>query len=171
MEVNVKQAGLFDFFIQCLQDLYGAEKKVHKCYAALSLASFIPELQTALSNQAEEANNHIARLELIFKILDHKPGQCRCDIIEILSDKAASIVKTVAAGTALRDAEIIYAVQLVAHYKIASYGSLVSLMGEIGYPDAEILLDKCLAEEKNADSYLTQIAVNFINPAAKRESG
>jgi len=43
-------------------------------------------------------------------------------------------------------------------------------MGEIGYPDAEILLDQCLVEEKYADSYLTQIAVNFINPAAKKES-
>jgi ferritin-like metal-binding protein YciE len=170
MEVSAKQTGLFDFFTQCLQDLYGAEKKVVKCYAALSLASFTPELQSALSGQSEEANSHISRLELIFGLLEHKPGKCRCEIIELLSDKAASIVKTVETGTALRDAEIIYAVQLIAHYKIASYGSLVSLMGEIGYPDAEMLLAQCLTEEKNADSYLTQIALNFINPAAKKES-
>lgn len=170
MEVSAKQTGLYDFFIQCLQDLYGAEKKVMKCYAALSLASFTPELQSALSAQLEQANSHIHRLELIFKMLDHQPGQCRCEIIEILSEKAASIVRNVETGTALRDAEIIYAVQLVAHYKIANYGSLVSLMGEIGYPDAEILLDQSLIEEKNADSYLTRIAVNFINPAAKKES-
>ena len=170
METSAKQTGLYDFFTQCLQDLYGAEKKIHKCYAALSLASFTPELQSALSSQAEEANNHISRLELIFKMLDYKPDTCKCEIVEILSEKAAAIVKNVETGTALRDAEIIYAVQLVEHYKIASYGSLVSLMGEIGYPDAEILLDQCLADEKNADGYLTQIAVNFINPAAKKES-
>jgi ferritin-like metal-binding protein YciE len=170
MKAITKQTGLFDFFIQCLQDLYGAEQKVHKCYAALSLASFTPELQNVMSFLSEQANSHLSRLDLIFKMLDSQPGQCRCEIIELLSEKAASIVRNVETGTALRDAEIIYAVQLVAHYKIASYGSLVSLMAEIGYPDAEILLDQSLTEEKNADNNLSKIALDFVNPAAKKES-
>lgn len=170
MEGQLKKKGLYDFFIQCLQDLYCAEKKSVKCFAALSIASYTEELQHALRSQAEEATNHLERLELIFTLLEHQPEKGKCGVIEILSEKAADIVKSVETGTALRDAAIIYAVQLIEHYKIASYGSIVSLMGEIGYPDAEVLLNQCLADEKNADGYLTQIALNFINPAAKRES-
>lgn len=170
MEGQWKETGLFNFFIQCLQDLYCAEKKSVKCLAALSIASITDELRHALTTQSEEAENHLERLALIFKLLKHEPEKSKSDIIETLSEKAAAIVKTVETGTALRDAAIIYAVQLIVHYKIASYGSLVSLMGEIGYPDAEILLGQCLTEEKNSDAYLTQIAVNFINPAAKKES-
>lgn len=158
------------FFIQCLQDLYSAEKKFVKCAAALSIAAYTQELRSALLAQSHEAEMHVERLEMVFSLLDRKPGEGRCKIVEILSDKSAEIVKTVETGTALRDAAIIYAVQLIAHYKIASYGSLISLLGELECDSAQVLLERCLSEEKNADGYLTQIAINFINPAAKRES-
>lgn len=164
-----KELGLTDFFIQCLQDLYGAERKFIKCAAALSIAAYTEELQTALTAQSHEAETHIDRLEHVFKLLNSHPGEGKCKIIEILSEKSADIVKTVETGTALRDAAIIYAVQLIAHYKIASYGTLISLLEELEGDSAQVLLERCLAEEKNADSHLTQIAINVINPAAKRE--
>ncbi|QNK61261.1 DUF892 family protein [Pedobacter sp. PAMC26386] len=167
---QLRAQGLQDFFVQCLQDLYIAEKKLVNCAAALSIAAFTEELQRALIAQSEEAGLHVQRLDNVFDLMNQQPGIGRCHIIEILSDKAASIVKTVETGTALRDAAIIYAVQLIAHYKIASYGSLISLLAELDYPKAKLILKQCLADEKSADSYLTQIAVNFINPAAQRES-
>lgn len=165
-----KENGLRSFFIQCLQDLYGAEKKFIKCAAALSIAAYTEELQSSLISQMHEAETHIERLHLVFKLLDDKPGEGKCKIIEILSDKSAEIVKTVETGTAVRDAAIIYAVQLIAHYKIASYGTLVSLLEELEDDSAQVLLERCLIEEKNADAYLTQIAINFINPEARKES-
>lgn len=170
MTDQLKERGLMNFFIQCLQDLYSAEKKFIKCAAALSIAGYTEELQSALMSQSKEAEVHKERLDLVFKLLKKEPGEGKCKIIEILTDKSAEIVKTVETGTALRDAAIIYAVQLIVHYKIASYGSLISLMGELGDDSAQVLLERCLAEEKNADAYLTQIAINFINPAAKKES-
>lgn len=170
MADQLNDGGLLGFFVQCLQDLYSAEKKVVKCTAALSIAAYTEELQSALISQSHEAETHKERLELVFKMLDKQPGEGHCKIIDILSDKSAEIVKTVETGTALRDTAIIYAVQLIAHYKIASYGSLISLLGEIEADSAQVLLERCLAEEKNADAYLTQIAINFINPAAKKES-
>jgi len=169
MKDQLKEGGLLKFFIECLQDIYNAEKKTVKCAAALSIAAYTEELQTALVSQSHEAENHIERLEQVFKLLRISPGLGKCKIIEILSDKSAEIVKTVETGTALRDAEIIYAMQLVAHYKIACYGSLISLLGEIEEDSAQVLLERCLAEEKNADAYLTRIAVSVINPAASRE--
>ncbi|AMP99256.1 hypothetical protein AY601_2362 [Pedobacter cryoconitis] len=168
---QLRAQGLQDFFIQCLQDLYIAEKKLINCAAALSIAAFTEELQRALIAQSEEASLRVQRLDIIFDSMNQQVGKGNCDIIEILSEKAASIVKTVETGTALRDAAIIYAVQLIAHYKIASYGSLISLLAELDYPKAKMLLKDCLAEEKAADAYLTKIAVEFINPAAQSESG
>ncbi|MBB6502480.1 DUF892 family protein [Pedobacter cryoconitis] len=167
---HLRRQGLRNFFIQCLQDLYIAEKKLVNCAAALSIAAYKEELQRALILQSEEAGVHVQRLDTIFEMMNEQPVKGKCNIIEILSDKAASVVKTVETGTALRDAAIIYAVQLIAHYKIASYGSLISLLAELDYPKAKSLLKDCLTDEREADSYLTQIAVNFINPAAQRES-
>jgi ferritin-like metal-binding protein YciE len=170
MADQLTEGGLFKFFIECLQDIYNAEKKFVKSAAALSIAAYTEELRRALLSQSHQAETHVERLELVFELLKTKPGQGKCRIIEILSDKSADILKTVETGTALRDAEIIYAVQLIAHYKIACYGSLISLLEEIEEDSAQVLLERCLAEEKNADAYLSQMAVNVINPAAKRES-
>jgi ferritin-like metal-binding protein YciE len=170
MADQLKEGGLFKFFIECLQDLHSAEKKFVKSAAALSIAACTEELRSALLSQSHESETHVERLEMVFKLLKAKPSEGKCKIIEILSDKAADIVKTVETCTALRDAEIIYAVQLISHYKIACYGSLISLLGEIEEDSAQVLLERCLAEEKNSDAYLTQLAVNVINPAAKKES-
>jgi len=167
---RLRKQGLQNFFVQCLQDLYIAEQKLVNCAAALSIAAYKEELQRALILQSEEAGTHVQRLDEVFEMMNEQPVKGKCNIIEILSDKAASVVKTVETGTALRDAAIIYAVQLIAHYKIASYGSLISLLSELNYPKAKQLLKECLADEREADSYLTQIAVNFINPAAQSES-
>lgn len=166
----MEAGGLSDFFVQCLEDLYSLEKKFTKCAAALSIAAYTEELQHALMEQAREAETHIGRLELVFSQLEKKVTEGRCRMIDTLSDKAAEIVKTIPTGTAVRDAAIIYAVQLIVHYKIASYGSLMSLLNELEDDQARLLLERCLAEEKNADAYLTQIAGNIINPAAKKES-
>jgi len=170
MAEQLKERGLINFFTQCLQDLYSAEKKCVKCAAALSIAAYTEELQSALISQSHAAESHLVRLELVFRQLKKEPSDGKCKIIEILSEKSAEIVKTVETGTALRDAAIIYAVQLIIHYKIASYGSLISLLDEIGDDSAQVLLERCLVDEKTADAYLTQIAIDFINPAASRES-
>ena len=171
MADQLKRGGLFVFFVECLQDLYSAEKKIVKCAAALSIAAYTEELQNALCDQSHVAESHVERLETVFKLLSEKPGDGKCKIIETLSEKSAEIIKTVETGTALRDAAIIYAVQLIAHYKISSYGSLISLLGEIENDSAQVLLERCLSDEKHADAYLTHIATQFINPAAKQESG
>ncbi|MCX2479830.1 DUF892 family protein [Pedobacter sp. MC2016-15] len=170
MAGQLKEGGLFEFFTACLQDLYNAEKKFVKCAAALSIAAYTVELQTALLSQSQESEKHIERLEQVFKHLTLVPGEGKCKIIELLSDKSADIVKTVETGTALRDTAIIYAVQLIGHYKIACYGSLISLLEEIEEDNAQVLLERCLSDEKHADTQLTQLAILVINPAAKRES-
>ena len=170
MADQLNEGGLFKFFTECLQDLYNAEKKFVKCAAALSIAAYTGELQAALLSQSHESETHLERLETVFKLLGLKPGEGKCKIIEILSDKSADIVKTVETGTALRDAAIIYAVQLIAHYKIACYGSLISLLEEIEQDSAQVMLERCLAEEKHTDASLARLAMNVINPAAKKES-
>lgn len=161
--------GLFNFFADCLQDIYSAEKKIVKCAAGLSIAAVTPELQQTLLSMSRDAEMHVARLIEVFTLLNLQPSDSKCRIVETLSEKSAEVMKTVPTGTALRDAAIIYTVQLIAHYKIACYGSLISLLEEIGNDQAEVLMERCLADEKHADSHLTDIAIHIINPAASLE--
>jgi ferritin-like metal-binding protein YciE len=79
------------------------------------------------------------------------------------------IVADTEKGSITRDAGIISAGQKIEHYEIASYGTLKTLAGVLGYDEAAELLDATLQEEKNADNMLTQIAESSINQGAKSE--
>jgi ferritin-like metal-binding protein YciE len=47
---------------------------------------------------------------------------------------------------------------------------LRTLAGTLGYTEAQKLFDETIAEEKNADSLLTQVAENYVNEAAAAEA-
>jgi ferritin-like metal-binding protein YciE len=56
------------------------------------------------------------------------------------------------------DVELICAAQKVEHYKIAAYGSIVAYAKLLEMGDAAELLEATLAEEKETDETLTEIA-------------
>lgn len=72
-------------------------------------------------------------------------------------------------GSAHRDVGLIFASQKAEHYEIATYGGMVTLAKTLGYNDAAEILAKTLAQEKEADELLTNIAENNINYQASTE--
>ncbi len=59
---------------------------------------------------------------------------------------------------AVLDAGLACTAQKIAHYKIASYGTLCALAAQLGYRTAVALLSDSLAEEKDIDRKLTVLA-------------
>jgi len=89
--------------------------------------------------------------------------------MEGLLKEATELLSDTDKGTEVRDVAIISAAQKVEHYEIASYGTLRTLAGTLGYNEVQGLLDETLAEEKNADALLTQVAENYVNETAAAE--
>jgi ferritin-like metal-binding protein YciE len=84
-------------------------------------------------------------------------------------DEGEDIIDDTEEGTAQRDVGLIFAGQKAEHYEIATYGGMVTLAKTLGYNDAADLLGQTLAEEKEADALLTQIAENNVNYQASTE--
>jgi ferritin-like metal-binding protein YciE len=164
-----ENTGLLDFFLERIMNLYDAEKKFMKCFVALSISAYADELRTALNTPSTEAESHITRLEQILKSLDKKVAGTPCEVVAALTEKCNNLIKKNEPGTAMRDAAIIYAAQMIEHYKIASYGVLQQIAVELEFEQAAMLLEKCLEEEKNTSAYLSQIAQNITNPAASNK--
>lgn len=162
--------GLLAFFLERMLNLYDAEKKFMKCFVALSISAYADELRSALDVPSTEAESHISRLEMILKSLNKKPVGKACEIVAALTEKSNNLIKKNEPGTAMRDAAIIYAAQLIEHYKIASYGILHQIALELKLEQAQLLLGKCLEDEKNTSAYLSQIAQNITNPAASNKA-
>jgi ferritin-like metal-binding protein YciE len=164
------ESALKELFVDELKDIYWAEKHLASALPKMIKGATSDDLKTTITNHLEETKNHATRLESVFQSIGEKAVAKKCLAMEGLLKEATELLSDTDKGTEVRDVAIISAAQKVEHYEIASYGTLRTLAGTLGYSEAQGLLDETLAEEKNADSLLTQVAENYVNEAAAAEA-
>ncbi len=153
-----------------LRYAYDCEQKlVEKGIPDMINASTSPELRSALQQHLQETRNHVARLERVFAIVGAEPKTEDNDIVDEIHTSAKHMVSNTEDGSVLRDAALIVGGNLVEHYEMAAYGSLLEFARQLGQREAADLLQQTLNEEKAADAKLTQIGESTINPQAKQE--
>ncbi|THU34150.1 ferritin-like domain-containing protein [Niastella caeni] len=157
------------FFMQQLQDVYWAEKKLVKTLPKLAEAATSTRLKQAFNDHLEQTIHHVTRLENIFNLLGEEPKGLKCAAMAGIVDEGADIIDETDEGSAQRDVGLIFAAQKAEHYEIATYGGLVTLARTMGHDDAAELLDQTLAEEKVTDNLLTKIAEEDANVKANEE--
>jgi ferritin-like metal-binding protein YciE len=163
------ESALNELFVDELKDIYWAEKHLAAALPKMIKGATSEDLKQTITTHLEETRNQITRLESVFASVGEKAVAKKCLAMEGLLKEAAELLEDTDKGTEVRDVAIISAAQKVEHYEIASYGTLRTLAGTLGYDEAQSLLDVTLAEEKNADSLLTQVAENYVNEAAAAE--
>jgi len=163
------EPALKELFIDCIKDIYWAEKHLTKGIPKMIKASTSKELAGALKDHLEVTKTHVARLEEVFGILGEKVQAKKCDAMEGLSKEGEGIIEDTDAGTATRDVGIILASQKIEHYEIATYGGLTQLAKALGLDEISEILAQTLGEEKEADETLSGIAENDINYMAAKE--
>jgi ferritin-like metal-binding protein YciE len=153
---------LEDLFVHDLKDTLDAEKRLTKALPKMAKAATTPDLQAAFEKHLEVTNNQIARLKRVFKILRKPARGKRCPGMVGLIQEGSKIMEEPGSQATL-DAALIGAAQKVEHYEIAAYGTLVAYAKVLGLGEAERLLTETLAEEKQTDEELTQLAskINF----------
>ena len=156
-------------FIDSVRDMYWAEKHLVKGLAKMRKAATSSELQTALEDHMEVTETHVQRLEDVFEQLGETARGKKCEAMEGLIEEGQEIIEDTAEDTFTRDVGIIMAAQKVEHYEIASYGSLVHLARHLGEDSVAEVFEEILAEEKETDVLLTQIAESGINMEASME--
>ena len=160
---------LEEFFAGEIKDIYWAEKHLVKTLPKMKKAATSAELQQAFADHLETTKTHVTRLEQVFELLGKKAQAKKCDAMEGITKEGEGIIEETEAGTATRDVGLILAAQKVEHYEIATYGGLAQLARTLGRDDIADLLETTLAEEKDADATLTEVADNGINYQASEE--
>ncbi|HEU0136860.1 MAG TPA: ferritin-like domain-containing protein [Flavobacterium sp.] len=160
--------GLRELFVDSLKDIYWAEKALLKALPKMSKNATSPDLKMAIDEHTAVTQEQIARVEKVFELVGKKATAKKCDAMEGLIKEGEGIVEETELGP-VRDAGIIAASQKIEHYEIATYGTLVAFARTLGEDEAVGLLETTLAEEKEADSILTERAYNNINFQAAEE--
>lgn len=156
---------LDDLFHETLKDLYYAEKKLVKTLPKMAKMATSPTLKEAIEHHLNETEGHVSRLEEVFVMIDKKPTSKKCEAVEGLVKEAEELLGEIEDAATI-DAAIISSSQTIEHYEIARYGTLVCWARQLGFKDAEFLLQKTLDEEQNTDKKLSRLAEEYVNQKA-----
>lgn len=151
-----------DLFVHTLQDIYYAEKKIAKSLPTMIEKASDAQLKADFKHHLGETENHILRVEEVFRMHGVEPKAVNCPAIDGIIDEAEEIAGEVADKQVL-DAALIAAAQAVEHYEMTRYGTLVAWAKQLGRNDCASVLQKTLDEERAVDKKLTALAESKIN--------
>jgi len=149
---------LRETLVEEIKDVYDAEKQLLKALPKMAKAAEADELRSAFEDHLEETEEHVNRLEQVFKALDEPVKSKKCKAMQGLIQEGEERIKDDQG-----DAALICAAQKVEHYEIAAYGSLAAWAKLLNESEVESLLEETLQEERSADEKLTGIAETAVN--------
>lgn len=157
-------SGLYEMYLAELQELCSTEAQLGRALEGAADAASSPELKGALVRHRHEAALQEKRLEALLQ--SHEENGAHTD--QAMEAMLRETVKMTAIlrRNAVRDVGLIVSMQKIGHYKIAAYGSLAALAGQLGLESDQTILQQSLAEEQHSDAALTELAESEINPTA-----
>lgn len=152
-------------YIEELKDLYSAENQLLKAIPKMAKASTSADLRAGFEGHLIQTQEHVSRLEEIFKALGESPEGKKCKGMEGLIAEGGDLIKSTPAHDEL-DAGLISAAQRVEHYEMAGYGCVAAYAKLLGEDKAAVLLRKTLEEERKTDEKLTELSLKINVVAA-----
>ena len=156
-----------DLLMHGLQDIYYAEQQITKALPKMIDQATNRDLAQGLKSHLEETNKQIERLDTnkqierldqVFKKLGQKPSGTDCPAIDGLIKESNETSGEIEDKSVL-DAAIVANAQVVEHYEIARYGTLIAWAEELGHDDIVRFLTTNLNEEKAANTKLNTVAL------------
>ncbi|HVH27959.1 MAG TPA: ferritin-like domain-containing protein [Vicinamibacterales bacterium] len=161
---------LHTLLVEELRDIYDAEKRLTKAIPKMAKAATNDDLRTALKEHLAETEQQVVRLEEAFEELEAPAKGKPCAGMKGIIEEGDEHVGEDFDDDGLRDATIIGAAQRVEHYEMAAYGTAIAHARLLDQSGVVKLLEQTLAEEKQADEKLTEIAESVVNlDAASQE--
>ena len=154
-------------YVDELKDLFSAENQLVKALPKMAKAASSDQLRAGFEKHLEQTKGHVQRLEEIFETLDESPKGKKCVGMEGLVKEGSEVMEE-GFEDAVLDAGLIGAARRVEHYEMAAYGAVCEFAHVLGQTRHASLLEKTLAEEKQTDDKLAELAKE-INAQANEE--
>lgn len=161
---------LDDLFVHGLKTIYYAERQIAETLPKMIDMATNPELRASFEQHLVETENQRLRLKQVFSLYGQEPDETTCPAIDGIL-KAANATASDIDDKQVLDAALTFGAQMVEHYEIANYGTLIAWARELGREDCAGVLEETLAEEKATDEKLTRLAEARINRAAEMQTG
>lgn len=154
-----------DMFVSVLQQIYYAERQIAEQLEIMVGKATSPELRSGFEQHLEETRNQYTRLQEVFRMHGTEAKEATCPAIDGILKAGNSLAGDIDDRQVL-DAGLTHAAQMVEHYEITQYGTLIAWAKEMGRNDCANLLQQSLDEEKATDAKLTRLAEARLNREA-----
>lgn len=161
----MKLESLKDLYLEQLKDLYSAETQLLDALPKMADGASASDLKQAFSAHHRQTQEHVRRLERIFKDLGESPKGHTCEGMKGLVREGEQMLSTKGEPSVL-DAGLIAAAQRVEHYEIAGYGTVRTYAELLGRDEHVTLLERTLDEEEETDELLSRLAESHVNEEA-----
>jgi len=158
----MEQEILSELLVECLRDIYDAEKQIVKALPKMIKAAADSDLKKGLANHLEETKEQVSRIEQAFQALQENAKSKPCKGMRGLLEEGSEAIGEEEPGVML-DLSIIAAAQKVEHYEIAAYGTARTIAEKLGNQKVANLLRQTEDEEKAADSKLSDVAFQLYD--------
>jgi len=157
---------MLDLLAHDIQMLYSAEMMGLEALNLLTESATDPQLKSAFTLHGRDSAKQVARLEKIMVMMGVEPSREVCSAVKGLMADTEKLLHKDSAPEVL-DVMLIGAAQKMEHYEIACYGTAVWLTEDLGMTQVADLLRQTLAEEKQSNDLLNDLAKQRVNPRAE----
>jgi ferritin-like metal-binding protein YciE len=161
----MKLESLKDLYLEQLRDLYSAETQLVEALPRLVEAAHNPALRQAFGDHLRQTQEHIERLDRIFRDLGQSPRGHTCAGMQGLIREGEQMIRTRGAAAVI-DSGLIACAQRVEHYEIAGYGTVRTYAELLGRSEHVRLLERTLQEEEETDEKLALLADTQVHDEA-----
>lgn len=159
-------SALEELLIEEMQDLLHAEGQLVKALPKMAKAAHDPKLKAAFTEHLEQTKGQVERLKQAFELLGAKAKAKPCKaMLGLVEEGQETITEGKEKDEVIADLALVCAAQKVEHYEISGYGSLHAMAEKLGQAKVAKLLAQTLAEEKKADSLLTELSPSLLEEA------
>lgn len=148
-----------------LREIYYSESLIHEAFRRLGRGADGEDLKHLFEQDTQKSSEHMARLEKVFEMLHENPRGGRGLSVKALLREAEDRMGE-GGERHVVDAGLIMAAQRLAHWKIASYGTVHQWAALLREGEVAALLKATLEEQKITDADLSHLAEE-VNVKAK----
>lgn len=139
-----------ELFVHEITALLDAEQRLVKALTELELDSRNPDLKKGFGDHKRQTEQHVKRMQQIFKSIGEQPQATECKGIMGLIEERASFKRKEDASPDILDIFDCGAAIKVETYEICAYNTVISLAEQLDLEEAIDLLQQNLSEEEEA---------------------
>ena len=160
--IRLGAENLMVFFISHLNRIYCAKEHLVRMLPELKDMATFADLKHAIEETTAEVEKQIARMDLIYALLDSEPSDENCNGLKGLVDDAFEAVKQQSNSMELRDMSILFYLQNIESIEMASFQVLRIAAFKIKKPQIKQLLKENYNEAKETKTLLMLVSTKYV---------